>query len=162
MLTRACRILLLATRLCVVAVLVACVCLSLLPRFANGASLNSCCVGKSASHCSVSLRKLRRALKPEPMCGLKPSPSSNEEVTVIADDNEQTSNQTAVTHPTTCRDCPSCSLASKQRTRYKSFIQVQQPIKQESNLALLLGASPNSFRPRARFKLISPRGPPLI
>jgi len=161
MMTRARRILLLATRLCVVAVLVASVCLSLLPRFANAAGLNSCCVGKSASHCSVSLRKLRRAPKPEPMCGLKPIPSNNEEVTVTADDGEQTSNQTAVTNPNTCRDCPTCSLASKQRTRDKSFIQVQQPIKRESNLALLLDASPNSFRPRARFKLISPRGPPL-
>jgi len=161
MMTRARRILLLATRLCVVAVLVASVCLSLLPRFANAAGLNSCCVGKSASHCSVSRRKLRRAPKPEPMCGLKPIPSSNEEVTVIADDGEQTSNQTAVTNPNTCRDCPTCSLASKQRTRDKSFIQVPQPIKRESNLALVLDASPNSFRPRARFKLISPRGPPL-
>jgi hypothetical protein len=161
MMARARRILLLATRLCVVAVLAASMCLSLLPRFANAAGLISCCVGKSASHCSVSLRKLRRAPKPEPMCGLKPSPSSNEEATIIADDGEETANQTVVTNSNTCRDCPTCSLVLKQRTRDKSFIQVQQPIKQESNLALLLDSSPNSFRPRARFKLISPRGPPL-
>jgi len=161
MMTRARRILLLATRVCVVAVLAASVCLALLPRFVIAAALNSCCVGKSASHCSLSIRKQRRIPKPEPMCGLKTSPSSNEEVTVIADDGEQTSNQTAVTNPNNCRDCPTCSLGAKQRTRDKSFIQVQQPIKQESNLALLLDASPNSFRPRAQFKLISPRGPPL-
>ena len=158
---RARRLLLLATRLCVVAVLVASVCLSLLPRLAIAAASNSCCVGKSASHCSVSLRKRRRVPKPEPMCGLKPSPSSNEEATVIADDGEQTSNQTAVTNPNTCRDCPTCSLGSKQRTRDKSFIPAQQSIKQESNLATVLDASPNSFRPRAQFKLTSPRGPPL-
>ena len=161
MMTRARRILLLATRVCVVAVLAASVCLALLPRFVIAAALNSCCVGKSASHCSLSIRKQRRIPKPEPMCGLKTSPSSNEEVTVIADDVEQTSNQTAVTNPNTCRDCPTCSLGSKLRTRDKSFIQVPQPIRQESNVALLLDASPNSFRPRARFKLISPRGPPL-
>jgi len=161
MTTRARRILLLAIRLCVVAVLVASVCLSVLPRFAIAAALNSCCIGKSASHWCVSVRKQRRVPKPEPMCGLKPSPSSNEEVSVVADDSEQTSNQTSVTNPNTCGDCPSCSLGSKQRTRDKSFIQVQQPIRQELNFALLLDASPNSFRPRARFKLISPRGPPL-
>ena len=156
MMTRARRILLLATRVCVVAVLAASVCLALLPRFAIAAALNSCCVGKSASHCSLSIRKQRRIPKPEPMCGLKLSPSNNE-VTVIAEDGEQT----AVTNPNTCRDCPTCSLGSKLRTRDKSFIQVPQPIRQESNVALLLDASPNSFRPRARFKLISPRGPPL-
>jgi len=160
MMTRARRIFLLPTRLCVVAVLVASVCLSLLPRFAIAAALNSCCVGKSTSHWCVSLHKRRRVPKPEPMCGLKLSPSNND-VTVIAEDGEQTSNQTAVTNPNTCRDCPTCSLGSKLRTRDKSFIQVPQPIRQESNVALLLDASPNSFRPRARFKLISPRGPPL-
>ena len=161
MMTRARRFLLLATRVCIVAVLAASVCLSFLPRFAIAAALNSCCVGKPASHCSLSIRKPRRASKQEPMCGLKPGPSSNEEVTVIADDAEQTSNQTAVTNPNTCGDCPTCSLGSKQRTRDKSFIQIQQPIKQEPNLALFLDATINSFRPRAHFKLISPRGPPL-
>jgi len=161
MMARARRILLLATRLCVVAVLAASMCLSLLPRFANAAGLNSCCVGKSASHCSVSLRKRRRAPKPEPMCGLKPSPSSNEEATIIADDGEETSNQTAVTNPNACRDCPTCSLGSKPRTRYKTIIPVQQRIRQESNVALLPGSSPNSFRPQSQFKPISPRGPPL-
>ena len=158
---RARRMLLLATRLCVVAVLAASVCLSLLPRFAIAAVLNSCCIGKSASHCSVSLRKVRKAPKPEQMCGLKPSPSSNEEVSVIADDGGQTSKQTAVTNPNTCRDCPTCSLGSKQRTRDKSFIQVQQPIRDDSNVVQLLDVLPNSFRPRPQFKLTSPRGPPL-
>ena len=161
MMTRARRILLLATRLCAVAVLAASVCLSLLPRFAIAAGLNSCCVGKSESHWCVSLRKRRKVPKPEPMCGLKPSPSSNDEVTVIADDAEQTSNQPAVTNPNACRDCPTCSLGSKPRTRYKTIIPVQQPIRQESNVALLPGSSPNSFRPQSQLKPISPRGPPL-
>jgi len=159
--TRARRILLLATRLCVVVVLAASVCLSLLPRFAIAAGLNSCCLGKSASHCSVSLRNRRSAAKPEPMCGLKPSPSSNEEVTVIADDGDETSNQTAVTNLNTCRDCPTCSLGSKQRTRDKSFIQVQRPIRDDSKVAQLLDVLPNSFKPRPQFKLTGPRGPPL-
>jgi hypothetical protein len=156
------RILLFAIRVCVVAILAVCVCLSLVPRsmIASAMGTNECCLGKSAGHCAISLRKKRAAQKPEPMCGLKLSPSNNE-VTVIAEDGEQTSNQTAVTNPNTCRDCPTCSLGSKLRTRDKSFIQVPQPIRQESNVALLLDASPNSFRPRARFKLISPRGPPL-
>ena len=161
MMTRARRILLLATRLCVVAVLAASVCLSLLPRLAIAAVLNSCCVGKSASHCSVSLRKVRKAPKPEPMCGLKPTPSSNEEVTVIADDGEQTSNQTAVTNPNSCGDCPTCSLGSKQLSRDKSFIQVQQPIRDDSKVTQLCDVLPISFRLRAQFKLTSPRGPPL-
>ena len=162
MISHARRILLLAIRLCVVAVLVACVCLSLVPRFAISSASASCCVGKSAGHCSVSLRKARKAPKPEPMCGLKPTPSSEDNITVVADENEDTSNpQTAFTSPDHCRECPTCSLVSKQRTRDKSFIPIQQPIRQDSNLALLFEAHHDSFRPRLQFKLISSRGPPL-
>jgi hypothetical protein len=161
MMTRALRSLLLATRLCVVAVLVASVCLSLLPRFANAAVLNSCCVNRSASHCNVSIRKRRRVPKPEPMCGLKPSPSSNEEVTINADDSDQTSNHPAVTNPNTCRDCPTCSLGATQRTRDKSFIQLQRPSRDDLKVSQLLHVFPDFFRPRPQFKLTSPRGPPL-
>jgi len=162
MMTHARRILLLAMRLCVVAGLVACVCLSVLPRFAISIAAGSCCVGKSAAHCSVSLRKARKAPKPEPMCGLKTTPSNEDNVAVIADENEDTSNpQTVFTRPDHCRDCPTCSLASKQRARDKSFSPIQQPIRQDSILALLLEAYPDLFRPHPQFKLINPRGPPL-
>ena len=162
--SRARRILLLATRLCAVAILVGCVCLSILPRFtiASAAGVNSCCAGESARHCSVSIRRVRKAPKPEPMCGLKQAQSNEDSVTVIADDNEAPSNgQNAFANPDRCRDCPTCGLGSKQRTRDKSFTPTQQPIRQDSNVALILDAYPNSLRPQPQFKLISPRGPPL-
>ena len=122
------RILLFATRLCVVAMLVGCVCLSLVPRSTIASAFGStdCCLGKSAGHCPISLRKKRPAPKPEPMCGIK---SAADNVTVIANENEDPPESKAVTHPDPCNDCPRCTLGSKQRVRDKSFITTQQAIR---------------------------------
>jgi hypothetical protein len=162
MIRRGRTILLLAPRLCVVTMLVACLCLSLLPRSAivSASGLNSCCQGQSAGHCTISLRKIRRAPKPEPMCGAKSSESGGG-VTIIAEDNQTPSqSQTAIARPDPCNYCPTCTLGSKQGTRDKSFLPTQQPVRTVLNSDHLQKVCVDTLRSLNQFKPVNPRGPP--
>jgi len=156
------RILLFAIRVCVVAILAACVCLSLMPRslIASAMGTNDCCVGKSAGHCTISLRKQRRTPKPEPMCGLKRSPQ-DDDATILARDGANESEYRRVKHSDPCNDCPSCTLGLKKRSRDKSFVTSVQAIGPVTNSEHPPEIDFQKVRSLTPIHHIRPRGPPL-
>jgi hypothetical protein len=152
------RILLFAMHLCVIAMLVGCVCLSVVPRSTIAAAfgVNECCLGKSAGHCSISLRKKRPLPKPEPMCGAK----SPDTAAATASENEDQSDSKSIKRPDSCKDCPSCTLGSKQRSRDKSIVTSQQAIKAITNSHAAPKVEPSTIERLSPVRQITPRGPP--
>ena len=163
MIPRGRQVLALAIRLCVVAMLVLCVFVSILPRsvVASAFGVNDCCFGKSAGHCVISLRKKRQQPKPEPMCGAKSS-AADDTVTILADENTKQSGSPAAARPDPCSDCPSCALGSKQRTRDKSFAATQPAIIPVPNSLQTRNALAEKLETVKSVTHISPRGPPVI
>src|SRR5689334_25275653 len=104
------RILLFAIRFCVIAMLVGCVCLSLIPRatIALAFGVNGCCVGNSAGHCTIAIGKKRAIPDAEPMCGGKSRAKDNSSVTTNDPEDQPGSN--AFKRPNSCNDCPTCTL----------------------------------------------------
>jgi hypothetical protein len=153
-----------ALRLSLVAALTICLLLVLMPGTAIVAAFGlgglDCCVGKSASHCHVSIR-IKRPQPAEPMCG---SRTPVDQAIIVASENEADSQEVhprvIAEHGRCGAECASCAVGSNQKNSDRSFVVTPRmnglPLALRS-WSVIAAATLERNEP---FEPSSPRGPP--